>query len=105
MYTVGCLLYELLAGKRPFHSRLVMDEIARIQSEPPPRLDGVPAEVADLVNDLLAKEPTARPGDALPVYTRLRPWLNGLKPIPGWTSRDLASDPAHLYTAALATLN
>ena len=105
LYAVGCLLYELLAGVRPFESRHILDEITRSQSEPPPPLDGdVPSDLAALVDELLAKAPESRPQDALAVYARLRPWISGVAPIPGWTSRDLQTDPTHLYTAALAHL-
>lgn len=104
LYAVGCLLYELLAGERPFQSPHVLDEITRRQSEPPPPLDGVPGELAGLVYTLLAKEPESRPADALSVYRRLRPWVRELPLIPGWIARDLATDPGHLYTTALAHL-
>lgn len=104
LYAVGCLMYELLAGARPFESRHILDEITRSQSEPPPPLHGVPSGLAALVDELLAKAPESRPPDALAVYSRLRPWIPGVAPIPGWTSRDLPTDPTHLYTTALAHL-
>ncbi|WP_396454133.1 serine/threonine-protein kinase [Actinomadura sp.] len=104
LYAVGCLLYELLAGSRPFESQHIVEEITRSQSEPPPPLPDVPAELAALVDELLSKAPETRPSDALEVYARLRPWIRDVAPIPGWTSRTLATDPAHLYTAALAEL-
>lgn len=105
LYAVGCLLYELLAGTRPFESRHILDEITRSQSEPPPPLPGdVPPDLAALINDLLAKSPESRPKDALTVHTRLRPWIPGVTPIPGWTSQTLPTDPTHLYTTALAHL-
>lgn len=67
-------------------------------------LNDVPAELADVVNTLLSKDPGQRPGDALSVYNRLRPWIRDPAPIPGWTTHDLSSDPGHLYTVALAHL-
>jgi non-specific serine/threonine protein kinase len=104
LYAVGCLLYELLAGTRPFESRHLLDEITRSQSEPPPPLENVPTALAALVNDLLAKTPESRPPDALAVHTRLRPWLQGINPIPGWTTPNLQTNPTHLYTTTLAHL-
>lgn len=69
LYAVALVLFELLAGRGPFaHHRdpneLVLAHIAEI----PPRLDqvcpGVPAEVADLVQRWLSKDPANRPLDA-----------------------------------------
>jgi non-specific serine/threonine protein kinase len=104
LYTVGCLLYELLTGHRPFASENPVRELSRITSEPAPPLEDVPAELAALTAALLSKDPYQRPTDALTVYEGLRPWTCGLTPIPGWTTADLTRDPGHLYTKALATL-
>jgi serine/threonine protein kinase len=38
LYTVGCLLYELLTGTRPFASADLMREIDRSRRESPPPL-------------------------------------------------------------------
>src|SRR5258708_7619281 len=64
MYAVGCLLYELLTGKRVFASGDVLTETGRHRSELPAlvteiRLD-VPLGLEQLVLDLLAKEPSER---------------------------------------------
>ncbi len=69
LYAVGLVLFELVLGRGPFaHHRepneLVLAHIAEI----PPRLDdvwsGVPAELADLVQRWLSKDPADRPLDA-----------------------------------------
>lgn len=104
LYAVGCLLHELLAGERPFQTPRLVDEIVRSQTEPAPRLTSVPAELADLVGALLGKDPEHRPSGAGTVHGRLLPWTRGLGPLAGWTAADLATDPRHLYTAALAAL-
>lgn len=105
LYSVGCLLYELLAGTPPFASPSIAEEVVRIATEPPPPLpDDVPEDLATLVEELLAKDPAQRPADAITVYGRLRPWSRHVIPIPGWITRELPADPAHLYTAALANL-
>ncbi|MBE1532601.1 serine/threonine-protein kinase [Actinomadura algeriensis] len=104
LYAVGCLLHELLAGERPFQAPNVVDEIVRSQSEPAPRLSSVPAELADLVRSLLAKDPARRPSGAADLHARLLPWTHGLRPLPGWTTGGLGDDPRHLYTVAVAAL-
>ncbi|QFG22807.1 serine/threonine-protein kinase [Actinomadura sp. WMMB 499] len=104
LYAVGCLLYELLAGERPFQSPRLVDEIVRAQTEPAPRPASAPDGLADLVAALLAKEPGRRPSGAGTVCSRLLPWTRGVGPLPGWTAPGLATDPRHLYTTALAAL-
>lgn len=83
LYSLGCILHELLAGVRPFTAEGSFAAMRQhVDVAPPPlrsqRADA-PEELEELVLDLLAKEPADRPADATEVYTRLRPFL----PVPG----------------------
>jgi len=68
LYSLGVLLYRLLAGRRPFEGA-TPQELARqhLEVEPPPldeKVAGLPAAVAALVGHLLAKDPAGRPSSA-----------------------------------------
>lgn len=104
LYTVGCVMYELLTGARPFESRDLLQEIARSQEEDPPSMPGVPEELEDLTLRLLAKRPEQRPDSAATVYRSLRPWVRDLPPLPGWVAPGLSDDPAHMYSVLIANL-
>lgn len=75
MYALGCLLYELLAGRPPFVAERSVAVINQHLNDPPPPLRSlrpdVPEDLARLVADLLAKDPRQRPGDAAQVYWSL----------------------------------
>ncbi|ADP82540.1 serine/threonine-protein kinase [Pseudofrankia inefficax] len=63
-YALGVVLYELLAGRPPFHSGLPVPELLRHHlEEAPPALLGVPTPVADAVMRALAKAPADRHPD------------------------------------------
>jgi hypothetical protein len=64
LYAVGITLHAMLAGKPPFVATAFERIVAMHLSEPPPRLQGVPAHVADAVIKSLAKEPGDRFADA-----------------------------------------
>src|SRR6516162_7096014 len=70
LYSVGVILYELLAGRLPFAGRSTMDLLlAHVTEDPPPltfedkHLD-VPPAVEDVVRRCLAKNPDDRPRNA-----------------------------------------
>jgi len=65
VYSLGVLLFEMLAGSPPFCANTAGDLIAMHIGQAPPRLDQkVPtasAAVTVLLSDMLAKEPVSRP--------------------------------------------
>jgi serine/threonine-protein kinase len=75
LYSLGCVLYELLTGRPPFLDEepeaVLMMQIEK--KEVPLRTvrPGLPAGLGELVGDLLHKDPAARPADAAEVTGRI----------------------------------
>ena len=80
LYSVGVILYEMLAGRLPFTS---VDPVALIRMQvsapPPPLPDRVPPELAAIVYRLLAKERDERFPDAHTVRKVLRRFLESYR--------------------------
>jgi serine/threonine-protein kinase len=69
VFSAGVILYELLAGERPFRGEGATQVLYKIVNEDPPPLDLVPlgslgATLAGIVARALAKDPAARYPDA-----------------------------------------
>ncbi len=63
LYSVGCMIYEILSGRPPFVAdSFVQFAAAHVYAAVPPLPEHVPAELANLVYRLLAKAPDDRPG-------------------------------------------
>ncbi|HUF47726.1 MAG TPA: protein kinase [Vicinamibacterales bacterium] len=64
LFSLGAVLYEMLAGRRPFASDSDAGVLSAILRDPPPPLEAitrdVPAAVRALVSKALAKDPGAR---------------------------------------------
>ncbi len=61
IYSLGVVLYECLAGRRPFGAdSAIATALSHLRDEPPPLPDDVPAHLRETVAVALAKDPAAR---------------------------------------------
>jgi len=71
LYTLGIMLYEMLAGKLPFHADDLVVLITRHITEPPPPLpETIHPRVREFVDALLKKQPEERIQTASEVVAR-----------------------------------
>ncbi|MCC9606402.1 protein kinase [Blastopirellula sp. JC732] len=79
LYSLGAVIYAMLAKQPPFRARTVTEALDKLRhSDPPPidRLcDGVPTEAADIIHRLLEKRPRDRFPTATAVIRRIEALL------------------------------
>ena len=65
VYALGCMAFKTVAGRLPFVHRTVLELLDAHKEETPPRLEklveDIPPVLADLIDRMLAKDPSARP--------------------------------------------
>jgi serine/threonine-protein kinase len=72
IYSLGVVLYECLAGRRPFDADSpIATALAHLREDPPPLPDEVPEHLREIVRVALAKDPAARFGSAAAFATAL----------------------------------
>jgi serine/threonine protein kinase len=75
LFSLGCVLYECLAGQPPFVADHIAAVLVRILFEDPPPIEslrpGLPPELSALLAALLQKDPTLRLADARALRVRL----------------------------------
>src|SRR5262249_61279832 len=68
LFSLGCVLYEMLTGSAPFAGRDVLSVLHKLANYQPPSplqvVPALPAALSDLVMRLLARDPAARPPSA-----------------------------------------
>ncbi len=76
LFSLGVVLYECLTAQLPFSGTTTFDYVRHVMQSPPRRLDRVkpdtPADLVDLIDQLLEKTPADRPESAEAVVARLR---------------------------------
>jgi eukaryotic-like serine/threonine-protein kinase len=76
LFSLGCILYKMSVGVRPFNDPTPMGVLNLIQHHHPPRVSAmttsVPTMLSNLIMELLAKQPKDRPASAAVVMERLR---------------------------------
>jgi serine/threonine protein kinase/regulation of enolase protein 1 (concanavalin A-like superfamily) len=76
LFSLGCVLYRLVAGRSPFEGSTIMAVLSALASDRPPLLSQIDPEIrpelAELVERLLAKVPTARPASSQAVVEAVR---------------------------------
>ncbi|WP_424866900.1 protein kinase domain-containing protein [Streptomyces sp. SAI-229] len=98
LYSIGCVLFEALAGRGPFPDAVDFTDHWNAHREAPvPSLRSirpdVPAALDDLVRDLLAKSPSDRPTGTAEVLARLDTVVSA-GTAPGRRRRRPAVDPS-----------
>ena len=72
IFAVGNVLYEMLAGRRPFRGETSVETMSAILKEDPPAIPGVSPQVEQIVRHCLEKEPAARYQSARDLAFQLR---------------------------------
>lgn len=102
LYAVGSLAYAALTGRAPFVGRSVPEVLYAVRYNTPTPLSTLapdtPEELIELIEELLAKEPSKRPPTALVVANRLKALRAGLK-----KREDTAISQPSIDRAATAT--
>lgn len=105
LYSLGCVLHEMLTGQRVFTASTAFSLASKQVNEIPERVrtlrPEVPREMEEVVSGLLEKEPANRPRDANEVYERLIGFVSGLEPLPGILHPPSLPSPHRMYGTVL----
>jgi eukaryotic-like serine/threonine-protein kinase len=84
VYALGAVAYFLLTGKPPFHGGSVASKLIRHQTEIPTPVckarPDVPEGVSAIIDQMLAKDPAARPAFPARVIADFEPWIVDVPP-------------------------
>ncbi|TWU03776.1 protein kinase domain-containing protein [Neorhodopirellula pilleata] len=76
LYSLGVVLYEMCTGRLPIQKPAIAEQLVALLSHEPRRVrdlnPDIPQPLADLIHQLLAKEPVDRPASAAALEKRLK---------------------------------
>lgn len=76
LFSLGCILYQMTVGNRPFDGPHALGILQQLETYNPPRVSAkkpnVPAMLSNFIMELLAKNPKDRPASAAVSMDRLR---------------------------------
>ncbi|MFI0348916.1 protein kinase [Actinomadura sp. 9N407] len=106
LYSLGCVLYELLTGRRVFLGETPYEVMRRHEDDAPESIcrqrPETPVAFETLVLQMLAKQPADRPADAQRVFDRVLEFVTDLEPLPGTV--DITAAPSRLYGSVQARI-
>jgi len=77
IYSLGVILYEMLAGRIPFQAETTYGMLMKHINEPPPLIKGISSDLQALVDRVLAKDPNMRFQTAGEVAEEFLSMING----------------------------
>jgi len=93
VFSAGCVIYELVTGKSPFHSSSVPETLRRVLCDEPPSIessvDGIPYGLEEVLCGAMAKDRgarTATAGEFAAGLRELREGTSTLRSGAGWRS-------------------
>jgi serine/threonine-protein kinase len=96
LYSLGCVLFSLLARRPPFQGQSLGEILRKQRTEPPPSLldfaRDIPLELAEIIAQLLEKDPHRRIPNATLLGRRLELMLLALRVDPEAEPRGAAAD-------------
>lgn len=100
IYSLGVVLYECLAGQRPFGGdSAIATALAHLRQEPPPLPDDVPASMRETVRIALAKKPADRFASVRDFGVAMRGGDLPYRPVPVATDTVQSDAPTRLDRA------
>ncbi|MEX5636191.1 serine/threonine-protein kinase [Parafrankia sp. FMc2] len=108
LYALGATLFEMLTGDRVFAGSSSYSVMHQQVEEVPVRVSAlradVPADLDELVADLLRKVPEERPASAEAVYEALTGWADELAALPGFVD-PAADNTVRMYSRITARVH